>query len=263
MERLTHWFVQKQFPDDFIRYIRMQLMDPLGELTITGSLALMLMTQETNNWWDVGDVDFICTFLDHRRIDDIMYGRYGITFSQPINQQPIVRESVLYKNALLTHVDTRFVPTNGFKIQFLCVNPSQIESYVRTFDLSFCQIIIGKGTLKILHPLDVCRRTMKKPISVDDIYFPENIISPFHLYHNYLPRRYFRLCKYNTRGFDFTLTLTSQLYEATQRTLIDDFEDSNNEYRKGVLMAFWHMFWDDRIDRNGKIVLDKFPEWKR
>lgn len=254
IDRLRMWLSRRAFPEMLSTFIVDQLCNTRGFLHLTGSLAVLLMTGDA---WEVGDVDLICT-RPYAQLDNGMYHIYNLTWREPMGYRQVVKESPLYKSSsALIHVTTRFVGCNGYKVQFLEVDPLAVDTYINSFDLSFCKIIIGQGKLRVFEPHDLLRRTMDRPLPLYDTYFPRTISEPAHLFHNYLPQRYFRLRKYVLRGFNFTLDIT------VDRTPEDIQPNKRtNLFNMGMITAYWHMFWAFCVNRNGKIMVDAIPQWK-
>lgn len=154
-------------------------------------------------------------------------------------------------------------------IQILSV--SNLDRYVRGFDFGFCRNYLSADRLVLFNPQSV----FKKEITFDLLYYYKpHFDEPEYIFHTLLPARYKRLCKYIDRGFTIHIhsgrlgnayndpeTLKATFKELSKGNSFDDDVHSLREHRLDMIVAYWHMFWQDRVHK-GKVITNREPTWK-
>ena len=154
-------------------------------------------------------------------------------------------------------------------IQILSV--SNVDRYVRGFDFGFCRNYLSADRLVLFNPQSV----LKSATTFDLLYYYKpHFDEPAYMIHTLLPARYKRLCKYIERGFIIHIhsgrlgnryhdpdTLKETFKELSKGYSFDDTAYSSREQRLDMMVAYWHMFWEDRVHK-GKVITNRAPTWK-
>jgi len=109
-----------------------------------------------------------------------------------------------------------------------------------------------------MNPIDVLKQ--KSTINIE-YYLNTQINTHEYVVHTYLPSRYLRLEKYVMRGFEIKIERTHYSVTDMVEYLQDSFQGEPRDLV--AICAFWNMFWDDRIDHSGKLIVGRYPTWKR
>ena len=97
-------------------------------------------------------------------------------------------------------------------------------------------------------------------------YLNNPMFIPEYVMYDYLPTRYARLCKYVLRGYDVKISnpywelkdIRMHMMQITQNLGL-----TVKHTKLSTIASYWHMFWSDRIDKDGRIILHRPPTWNR
>jgi hypothetical protein len=246
---------------------------------LTGSVLLAILLGEEDEW-DCGDIDIV--YIE----PDPSVRAYNYPLPNGLPDIPLIA-SLMQANALHTLPGTHyywksatpayaheclfqcfdFMCGGGKKLQLLCVRSIEhARHYVCGFDLPFCRNLLGFGKeFACFSPSTVCSKSAS--VDVNKTYlFRQLPTCPEYIFHDYAPAKYARLVKYIERGFAIEM-IQGECLEVPARYLDLTRErvtlPGTNPHHPHITWGVWCTFWNDRITRNGKLVLYRDPVWKR
>lgn len=244
------------------RGVALRIMDQCdcGEWALTGSALLCAIYDEF--WPDVGDVDLIvprsnCPLLGVLWEYELLPvgGVRRIRAAHPDSKLEWVTDLLIGPDQdHAAVVQGLFLKSDG---------PRAVDDYVKTYDLEFCRCYYTGGRLVMQHPESVAKKANAADLDICKYTFPRHLETPMYVLHAYLPARYLRYCRYLARGFSFTLRHYTHVHRETP-TVSDELDARPTDpYTNGLIAGMWHLFWRDRIDAQGRLIVTRPPAWKR
>jgi len=168
------------------------------------------------------------------------------------------RYTMAYPHSAVLQTVTNYKRMNTGSVDIQVLTVSDIHCYVSTFDLNFCKNYLSSAKLVVMNPFSILKREATLNI---EHYLNTQLKTHEYVIHTYLPSRYLRLEKYVGRGFDIALKRTRYSWRDMKEYLKDSFQGEPEDLI--AICAFWGMFWSDRIGEDEKLIVGKYPEWKR
>lgn len=217
--------------------------DLLGETaTFTGSAILKIVTGDA---FDPGDIDYCIK-------PPVLTGNKWDTMALPL----VTVDSNAYSYSGLLKGVAKYRDQRCAYLYFNLLLVSDVDTYIESFDFSFLRISLDQRRLIIHNPFDVLRRRCRFRLTD---YIPRELSNAENFYHNFLPSRYLRLLKYVQRGYDIMI-----LCNMANRHLTTKIFTERNTHKSilDTVVAYWQMFWMDRVDDNRSLIAGRYPTWK-
>ena len=216
------------------------------EYALTGSSLLAVLTNA--DWIQtIGDIDLCSNVF----APDLMHIAVVHSAANPVRHK--YEQKYPHSNALAGV--TTYKGFNAGSVDFQILTVTDIEQYVNGFDFNFCKNYLSNQKIVVKEPLSILKQCTTLKL---ETYLNTQLKEPNYVLHTYLPSRYLRLTKYVERGFK--IKLLRRYY--TTPDLVNVLEAEGNNEDLVTICAYWTMFWDDRVDKEGNLILDRYPVWK-